>query len=287
MDEQADSVRQADRLKSELLGTVSHELRSPLTAIKGYAATLLRHEARLPPEERREFLEAIGQASDRLQEVIDRLLEMSQLEAGTVRLECFPLDLLSLVRDAVAAAEREAGDRAPGCFSFGVTCETGSTEVCPTEACPTEAEPIELIVSGDARRLRTVLDHLLENAVKYSPDGGTIAVTVRTFSSDRRPARVSGTDHLDDSHGLRNSPWVEIEVRDVGVGIPAEHLERVFDRFHRVDTRLARDAEGLGLGLAIARRIVELHSGSIRAESVPGGGSAFIVRLPLDTESAG
>jgi signal transduction histidine kinase len=91
-------------------------------------------------------------------------------------------------------------------------------------------------------------------------------------------------DHLDDPHGPWDGPWVEVEVRDVGVGIPADHLERVFDRFHRVDTRLARDAEGLGLGLAIARCIVELHGGSIRAESDPGGGSAFFVRLPLDAD---
>jgi len=269
---QAEAWREADQLKSELLGTVSHELRSPLTAIKGYAATLLRHDQRLPREERREFLEAIGQASDRLQEVIDRLLEMSQLEAGAVRLERFPLDVLHLVRDAVASAEREAEDRAPGRFSFTVI----------READPTETDSLDLIVRGDARRLRTVLDHLLENAVKYSPAGGTIAVTVRTFSAAGRLHGADSQDRPDDIDG----PSVEVEVRDVGVGIPAEHLDRVFDRFHRVDTRLARDAEGLGLGLAIARRIVELHGGSIRAESVQDGGSAFFVRLPLDADQA-
>jgi signal transduction histidine kinase len=287
VDDQVDSARSADRLKSELLGIVSHELRSPLTAIKGYAATLLRHDQRLPCEERREFLAAIGQASDRLQEVIDRLLELAQLEAGAVRLERFPLDLLPLVRDAVAAAECQSEDRAPGRFSFWVTCEADSTEAPPTEAPPTEAPPteappteaesIELLVRGDARRLRTVFDHLLENAVKYSPDGGTIAVAVRAILPDGHLPGADGADHSDGPNG----PSVEVEVSDGGVGIPAEHLERVFDRFHRVDTRLARDAEGLGLGLAIARRIVELHGGSIWAENVAAGGSLFHIVLPL------
>ncbi len=245
---------------SELLGTVSHELRSPLTAIKGYAATLLRHEQRLPREERREFLEAISQASERLQEVIDRLMEMSQLEAGAAPFERFPVDIERLVEGAVSAAQQRAERQAPGRFTFAARHEPDGAAGAAAAA----DGDSPLLVRGDARRLRSVLDRLLENAVKYSPPGGAIAVTTR-----RADDPVLGA-------------MVEVEVRDSGMGIPPDHLERVFERFHRVDTRLVREADGLGLGLAIAKRIVELHGGAIWAESGPGSGSAFFVRLPLD-----
>jgi signal transduction histidine kinase len=245
----------------DLYARFSHELRSPLTAIKGYAATLLRHEQRLPREERREFLEAIGQASERLQETIDRLLEMSQLAAGTVRIERFPVAVARLVDDAVLAARGQMDRRAPDRFTF--TVRDGSAPDGPGAR--------EALTLGDARRLRRVMDHLLENAIKYSPDGGTIAVTLRVCDdASNHAARHAAPDAM-----------VEIEVRDSGVGIPPDHLERVFERFHRVDTRLAREAEGMGLGLAIAKRIVELHGGAIWAESGLGNGSAFYVRLPL------
>jgi signal transduction histidine kinase len=111
---------------------------------------------------------------------------------------------------------------------------------------------------------------LLENAVKYSPDGGVIAVTLRLCEDASRRAATGAMETM-----------VEIEVRDPGIGIPSDHLDRVFERFHRVDTRLAREDEGMGLGLAIARRIVELHGGVIWVESGSGVGSVFHVLLPL------
>jgi signal transduction histidine kinase len=243
---------------------VGHELRSPLAAIKGYAATLLRHEQSLPREERHEFLEAIGQASERLQEVIERLLEMSQLAANSVRIERFPVAVARLVEDAVLAAKAQTDHRSSGHFIFVVRNELGLDVSGMGEA----------LVKGDARRLRRVLDHLLENAIKYSPDGGVIAVTLRLCEDASRYAATGAV-----------AAMVEIEVRDSGVGIPPEHLERVFERFHRVDARLAREDEGMGLGLAIARRIVELHGGAIWAESGSDAGSVFHVRLPLASPS--
>lgn len=252
-----DALREADRLKAELLGTVSHELRSPLTAIKGYAATLLRHERRLPAEERREFLRAITEAADRLEVIIDRLLEMSQLETGSITPHLEAVDVVRVAREAITAAERRAG------------------------AVPTAAHHIELrvlhegapatddwtIIPADSRMLRDALDNLLENAVKYTPEDGRVTVTVG--------AARNGAD------GAPLPEMLEIVVRDTGVGISAEQLGRVFERFHRVDTRLTREVDGLGLGLAICKRIAELHGGSIWAESAPNEGSAFHLALPL------
>ena len=269
---QVDSWREADRLKAELLGTVSHELRSPLAAIKGYADTLVRHERRLTRAERREFLRAISQASDRLGRLIDQMLEMSQLETGAVRLERIPLEAEQLARDAVRAAERLAEERAPGRFAF---CLRGEMS---TESPGADGSPFPR-VAGDTVRLREVFDHLLDNAIRYSPGGGEITVEVRRAPDELVRSRLAGSE-------ASNGAAVELVVLDTGQGIPDEHLGRVFERFHRVDTRLTREVDGLGLGLAICKRIVELHGGAIWAESEPGAGSAFHLLLPITPESS-
>ena len=274
---QTEELRAADQLKAELLGTVSHELRSPLAAIKGYASTLLRHERRLPRVERHEFLEAIDEASKRMEAIINHLLELSQLETGDAVINCFAMDLVPVAREAVAAlaAKTEGNKPTPVPLTLTLLDEEGHV---------TEREPL---IFADARAMRDLLDNLLENAVKYSPQGGEIAVALR-------PAR--GGPNAAASHGVipseelgarvmsvlaSDEEFLELTVSDKGVGIPSEHLGRIFDRFHRVDTRLTREVDGLGLGLAICRRLVELHDGAIWAESQPGEGSVFHVLLPL------
>src|SRR5947209_2230976 len=186
--EQNMSPEAMELFKAELLATVSHELRSPLASIKGYAGTLLRHESRISREERHEFLVAIAAASDHLERIIDRLLEISQLETGTISIERSPVDVV--------------------------------------------VYPVQVLL----------------------PQGSAL------------------------------TRMVEVCVCDYGLGIPPEHLEWIFDRFHRVDTRLTREVNGLGLGLTICKHIVKLHDGMIWAESCPSGGSAFHVRLPMDGE---
>ncbi len=272
-----DALREMELLKAELLGTVSHELRSPLASIKGYAATLLRHERRISREERHQFLLAINEASDRLEVIIERLLEMSQLETGEVTLQRSPLNLARLATEALAALEERMAAHLPGRFTFALSLE---------HADGTPATSIPLVLA-DQRRLREVLDNLLENAVKYSPAGGVIKVILRPVT--HRQTTQGGLPSVDqhDAPGQHSTqmPWrmVEILVCDMGMGIPDEHLERIFDRFHRVDTRLTREVNGLGLGLAICKRIVELHNGFIWAENTSNGnGSVFHVRLPID-----
>jgi signal transduction histidine kinase len=267
---------------------VSHELRSPLASIKGYAATLLRHERRISREERHEFLMAISAASDRLERIIDRLLEMSQFEAGTMSIERSPVDVVHLAHEAITAAEQQTSTQLPGHFTFHLRLKD-------VAGVPTQEEPL---IMADPRRLREVLDNLIENAINYSPEGGVIDVLVYPVqellpegqaSNRERKAEVllesdnasgEGNDVQPARQKLRQ--MMEICVCDLGLGIPLEHLDRIFDRFHRVDTRLTREVNGLGLGLTICKHIVELHDGLIWAESCPAGGSAFHVRLPVD-----
>ncbi len=164
-----DSLHEMELFKAELLGTVSHELRSPLASIKGYAATLLRHERRISREERRRFLLAINEASDRLEIIIQRLLEVSQLETGELTIERFPVDMLYITKEAIAAIEERISEQQPGRFLFKLSLE---------HADGTPATSVPLILA-DQRRLREVMDSLLENAVKYSPGGGVIKVILR------------------------------------------------------------------------------------------------------------
>ena len=290
---QQQALREFDRLKAELLGTMNHELRSPLAAIKGYAATLMRHEKRLSREERHEFLSAINQASDRLETIIERLLEMSELEAGTLTMNRSPVDLVHLAGEAITVLQERVAAQFPGRFTFNLSIE---------HADGTSVRHVALVLA-DLRCLREVLDNLLENAMKYSPKGGMIKVVLRPTvhietseflgtsseasgaSSNVLVPSASDLDKNQQESGQQvplNSPnMVEVCICDNGIGIPGEHLDRIFDRFHRVDTRLTREVDGLGLGLAICKRIIELHDGNIWAESSPDEGSKFHVLLPV------
>ena len=276
--------QETESFKAELLATVGHELRGPLAAIKGYAATLLRHERRISREERHQLLLAIVAASDHLELLVERFLELSQLETGAIRIERFPVDVARLAHEAITVAEQRASGHSPGRFTFNLHLKDASG--VPTQDVPG--------IMADHRRLREVLDHLLENAMNYSPQGGTIDMIVRPVASllpvGEVPDQIKETPASTKDAHLKKAPTVawktgrvlEICVCDHGLGIPPEHLGRIFDRFHRVDNRLIREVNGLGLGLTLCKHIIELHDGVIWAESCPAGGSAFHVRLPVD-----
>jgi signal transduction histidine kinase len=226
----------ANQHKSDLLSTVSHELRTPLGAIKGYATALLRFGPRIRPAERREFLESIDHAADRLSALIEDLLLAQRLEAGKLPINPERLDLAAL-------AEEVVGEVAPRAAVHELTCQV-----------PTELP----VARGDPRRVRQVLLNLLDNAVKYSPEGGPVEVGAHAQNGD-----------------------VLVSVRDHGVGIPTDELDRVFERFHRVESSLTRTTRGTGLGLAICQGIVQAQGGRIWVESQgPGQGSTFWFTLP-------
>jgi PAS domain S-box-containing protein len=228
--------RELDQMKSQLLSTVSHELRTPLASIKGFATTLLRQDVEWEEISRREFLSIIDEESDRLSELISNLLDMSRIEAGELGIEPEPIELEPIIQETAAEFQMMTHDH-----SFLLRLPSSPPRVV-----------------ADPRRARQVLRNLVENAVKYSPEGGPITISAQT----RR-------DH------------VEVSVVDQGIGIEPSDLDRIFDRFYQVDSASTRKAGGAGLGLSICHAIVEAHNGQIWAESQPGGGSTFHFTLPL------
>lgn len=231
--------KELDRMKSQLLSTVSHELRTPLASIKGFATTLLRQDVDWDEDTRREFLAIIDEESDRLGELISNLLDMARIEAGTLRVEPEPIGLVPIIQDTVE--------------TFRLITHRHRFEVHLPDYLPW--------VKADPRRVRQVLRNLLENAVKYSPGGGLITVSVSLLLAE-----------------------MQITVSDQGIGIEADNIERVFDRFYQVDSASTRKVGGSGLGLSICKAIVEAHGGRIWARSEVGVGSSFYFTLPLAEE---
>lgn len=237
--EQADTAAalETERLKSELLSTVSHELRTPLGTIKGFASGLLEYGDLVDGAARQESLRSIDAAADQLTELVDNLLDLQRLQSGRLTIAHDLVNITEVTQSVVA-------DMA--ILGKGHPLEL---VVCPERP----------LVWGDARRLRQILQNLIDNAIKYSPGGKRVTVRLQCRGAA-----------------------VELRVEDEGVGIPADQLTRVFDRFHRVDGSLTRRVAGTGLGLAIVRELVTAQGGSVRAESAGGGrGSAFTVTLPI------
>lgn len=228
-----------DKLKSSLLSTVSHELHTPLATIKGYSTLLLDYDERMRHDEKREYLGFIDRATDRLIELVDHLLDMSQLEAGLLHLQKESFSISGLMNDVLA----EAKLRAPG---HEIVLKL----------------PKRLPRLGiDVRRIRQVLDNVIDNAIKYSKKGTRVVIEARQMGAE-----------------------LQVSVADQGTGIPAEDLGKVFDRMYRVEQRVSPAVKGVGLGLAICKGLVEAHGGRIWAESKVGRGSTFYFTLPLDTE---
>jgi signal transduction histidine kinase len=287
------NLQQMELLKAELLASVSHELRSPLASIKGYTATLLHHERRISRDERLEFLLAIHNASQRMELVIDRLLEMSQLETETLPLQFVPVDLTYIVREAITAREQQTGENNP---PGSVLQKNGSApqvtwtfhlRIEDSSGYPTSQLPL---IQADRRLVREVIDHLLENAVLYSPGGGTIEIVLCTRKAHQFPLLLAQAEGAAARALTSSSSWpqnqlmAEIRVQDHGIGIAEDYLEQIFQRFYRVDTSLTREVSGLGLGLAICKQIVALHHGLLWAESEVGKGSTFHVLLPAASD---
>jgi|APCry1669189070_1035195.scaffolds.fasta_scaffold00006_28 PAS domain S-box-containing protein len=229
--------RREAELQNTFISVISHELKTPVSIIKGYASTLARQDATFSQETLREGLMIIEEEADRLARQIQDLLDVSRVAAGNVRLDRSDFSLASLAADVVRgfAAQTE------GMFEFELRF-------------PDEMPPVH----GDYERLRQVLTNLVSNAVKYSPDGGTIRIGSRA-EGDMAIAYVS----------------------DQGIGIAPEEQEQIFQRFYRVDNRLRRETQGSGLGLYLARAVIEAHGGTIWVESQLGRGARFLFTLPI------
>lgn len=224
------------KIKSDLLATVSHELRTPLATIKGYSTMILDYFAQLGSGEMQEYLKSIDHSTDRLAKLVDNLLDTSRLEAGLLKLELASTNVSELVKAVADEASIRAGQH-----RIVLTMNRKLPRV-----------------NIDAKRIRQVLDNLVDNAIKYSPPGTEVLISVR-----------------------QTSRGILFSITDQGSGIPPDELTNIFDRMYRIEQRLYSGAEGIGLGLYICQRLVEAHGGKIWAESTIGQGSTIQFLLPI------
>jgi signal transduction histidine kinase len=253
----AEKTRLED-MQTTFVSIVSHELQTPVAIIKSYAATLGREDADWPLETVQRVSHHIEEECDRLHRLITDLLDLSRIQAGRVAMRLGTVDLPQLASEV---------------------CDQLATRA-PRHALRTSFPASFPLIQGDADQLRRALFNLVENAVKYSPAGGEVLVAGEV-PGDEEAARWLHVLAMSPGRTGRYPPYVLVRVIDPGMGIPPGEEERIFDRFHRVDTRLSRATAGVGLGLYITRNIIESHGGAIWAESPgPGKGSVFTMLLP-------
>ena len=226
-------LRKLQAVRRDFVANVSHELKTPLTAIRGFAETLVSETA---DAQHAKFADTIRANAERMQNLVDDLLDLSKIESGGWRPAPVTLDAEHAVGDALTPLREEASRK-------------GAQLVTEIHARSIRADPMAV---------RQIVTNLVENAIRYTPKGGTITVFTR---------------------GENGS--VALGVRDTGSGIPAEHLPRIFERFYRVDPARSRAAGGTGLGLAIVKHLAEAHGGSVRADSRPNTETIVVALLPL------
>jgi PAS domain S-box-containing protein len=235
---------EVDRLKSEFVATVSHELRTPMTSIRGYVDVLLMGAAGALDENQRHFLKIVKNNTERLNILVNDLLDISRIETGRVTLSPQALDMREVAEDAIEDILRR------------------SQEENKPMALSLEAPKKLPRVFGDSERVRQVLGNLIDNAYNYTPENGTITVHI---------------------HPLNGGHEVQVDVQDNGLGIPLNDQDRVFERFYRGEHPMVLSTPGTGLGLSIVKQLVEMHKGRIwmKSSGVPGDGTTFSFTLPV------
>ena len=233
--------RMVEQVKSDFVAAVSHELRTPLTSIYGFAATLLRQDIPFGEDERRTFLGYIASESERLTEIVDELLNVARLDTGDLQVELGRIDVGSVVSEVVGTVEE--------------------SDVLNGHRFEIDLPDEPLAAEADRDKVRQVFSILVENALRYSPQGGKVTVGAR-----------------------RNDDRVEVRVVDEGMGIPAAERERIFRKFYRAESAARGGAAGTGLGLFIAKELVNAMGGRIWVDSTEGEGSSFAFELPAARE---
>jgi signal transduction histidine kinase len=228
--------QELERARSDFVATASHELRTPLAAVYGAVRTLRRDDRPVDPDLDGQLLTMIETEAERLRDLIEQILVSADIDRDTIRLSTEECNLGELCESALASAAM----RSPETFSFELDA------------------PDDAVVQCDPSRLRQVIVNLLDNAVKYSPHGGTISVVVRPQHSN-----------------------VLVQVSDEGIGVPPEMRELIFEKFFRIDPEMQRGVGGSGLGLYISRELVERMGGRLRVRPRAGTGSTFVIELPM------
>jgi signal transduction histidine kinase len=230
----ADNLEHTERLRRNMVADIAHELRTPLSNLRGYLEAISDGVVR--PDE--DTIRSLNEEASSLSRLVDDLQELSLADAGEIKLVTRPEEIIRLINETVAALQTKATSR-------GLTIDTDLPDALPT-------------VNIDAHRIKQVLHNLLENAIAHTDKGGQIMVTAKERQNQ-----------------------VHISVADEGEGIPAQDLPLIFERFYRVDKSRSRTTGGSGLGLTIAKRLVEAHGGKIEATSQPGKGSTFTFTIPI------
>jgi PAS domain S-box-containing protein len=237
--------REIERMKSEFLSNISHELRTPLTPIKGYAEILGRKD--IPPDKAQQFAKGILESTGRLERIVQLLVDFSAMEAGRLSPKTTPVDIGELLT------------------KMGTQWQAKTTR----HRLVVDVKARLPRVMGDERLLRRSIEEILDNAIKFSPDGGTIRLEARAASSKNGATR-------------RN---VEVTITDEGIGIPPDDLHKIFSDFQQLDGSETRTYGGLGLGLAFVQRIVDAHAGTIDVQSEIDEGTRFTMSIPAATRA--
>ncbi len=236
IEENIGQLKSMDRLRQELIANVSHDLRTPLALVQGYIETLMMKEGRLQPEERRKYLEIIMDSSEKLSRLVAQLFEYSKLEAEQIKPEKEPFLLSELAQDVSV--------------KYQILAQEKNVEI------KLDAPPELPLVFADVALVERVLQNLMDNALKFTPPGGSVAIQLRN-----------------------RSKGVEVRVSDTGPGIPEGEQAHIFERY-RKSKAVENDKVGTGLGLAIVKKILEIHNAAIQVQSRPGQGAAFWFLLP-------
>ncbi|WP_373496362.1 two-component regulator propeller domain-containing protein, partial [Aquiflexum sp.] len=252
---ESEKMHEIDHLKSRFFANISHEFRTPLTLILGHLDKFLTRSPKDHPDQ--PAYQMMHRNARRLQQLINHLLDLSKLEAGSMKLDLKPADLIAFLKAMI--------------FSFTSHAETKKIQYhfkYPHE---------HPVVYFDADKLEKIITNLLSNAFKFTKPEGKITITALIETADKK----SLPDFFSSTAPTSTARILELSVEDSGVGIPRDQLDRIFDRFYQADTSHTREQEGTGIGLSLVRELVELYSGEIKVESQPGHGSCFTVRLPV------
>lgn len=237
-----EALEELDTLKSNFLSTISHELRTPLTAISGFTRLMIDNRVGPVSPSQREILERVLVQADGLTNIVNDLIEIVEIDSGaTLQLQLHPIDPLNVLMSALPKLDPRR-----------------ATKTVQVE--PVVTAPIPQIL-GDEKALERVFYHLLDNAIKFSPDGGTVRIEFETGPRD-----------------------LSISITDAGIGIPADRLKQIFEAFYQVDSQLTRAHEGMGVGLTLTRKLIANLGGRITVESEPDRGTKFTVILPIAIE---
>ena len=250
--------------KSAFLANMSHELRTPLNAIIGFSQLMADEQAGGLIETQKEYTEDVLRSSRHLLSLINDILDLSKVETGKLHLEVGEVFLPALLQNSFNTIKEES-------MKHGIQLRM-------------EIDGILERIRGNEQKLKQILYNLLSNAVKFTPDGGVVTLgACRLFFQDRQWTRGDGSRELVPFAPSSSGEWVGISVRDTGIGLKKEDINRIFDPFEQADNSPSRQYQGTGLGLALTRKLVELHGGKIWAESEgPGKGSLFRFLIPLN-----